>query len=146
MSISPLLPGVELRGLKDCIASNIITYWNEKVISLNWQFWTALTSKVNLPSHFSTYLKHDNLSSPIALLLEEKDMCAQWVFCWKFNSQQLLLEVVFGVICNFGSIEHCSESTFPFHYIIIFETWLSFEGCTFFSPWEDRHVHPLSFL
>ncbi len=70
---------------------------------------------------------------------------AQQLFCKKFNAQQLLSEEFFDIIAIFGSIEPLSESTFSFHYNIIFKTYQSLEAtsCTF---GEDRHMHPLTFL
>ncbi len=53
----------------------------------------ALSLKVNLFSHSSTLcFKYGNLSSPLLWLKSEIDMGADWVFCRKWNSQQLLLQ------------------------------------------------------
>ncbi len=46
-------------------------------------------------------LKHINFSSPLAPLLGEIEMCVHWLFCMKFNSQQLLFEQFFDLTCNF---------------------------------------------
>ncbi len=54
-------------------------------------------------------------------------MCANWLFCTKFNSEQLLFEQFFDINGNFGSVQSKSESTFLFQYNIIFETYQSFE-------------------
>ncbi len=81
----------------------------------------ALSPKVNALSHFSTlYKKHNNLSSPLAPLLEEIGTCALWVFCRKLNYGPLLFEVFFDFTGNFGSIKPLSECTFPLYCIIIF--------------------------
>ncbi len=53
-------------------------------------------------------------------------MCAHQLFCTKFNSEHVLFEQFFDIICNFGSIQPESESTFPFQYNM-FETYQSFE-------------------
>ncbi len=52
------------------------------------------------------------------------------------RSQSFLFEIQFGTtfiwtffdaMHIFGSVDHQSESTFPFFYIIIFQKWISFE-------------------
>ncbi len=50
----------------------------------------------------------------VELLLGETDICANWLFCTKFNSKQLLFDAFFEVICIFGSVEPQSESNFSF--------------------------------
>ncbi len=62
-------------------------------------------SKVNFLSHSSTlkFFKNDNLWTPLAPLLGEIQLCVHWVFCRKFNSEQLLYEAFFYIIrifCN----------------------------------------------
>ncbi len=47
--------------------------------------------------------------------------------CSKFNSPQLLFEQFFFIIGNFSSVQQKNEPTFPFQYIIIFETYQSSE-------------------
>ncbi len=50
----------------------------------------VLSPKVNTLSHFGTlYLKDGNLSSPLAPLLEEIDMCVHRVFHRKLNYGQI---------------------------------------------------------
>ncbi len=44
------------------------------------------------------YMKHDNLSSPPAPLWGEIDLCTQWVYCRKLNSEQLLLQDFLHII------------------------------------------------
>ncbi len=66
-------------------------------------------------------------------------------FCMKFNFAQLLFEQFFDIIDNFGSLQPKNESTFPFQYIIIFETYRSFEPLSS-TPGGDRDVRPLTFL
>ncbi len=50
-----------------------------------------------------------------------------------------------NIIGNFGSVWPENESTFPFQYNIIFETYQTFEPPTS-TPGEDRQVRPLTFL
>ncbi len=65
--------------------------------------------------------------------------------CTEFNAQRLLFEAFSHIMCIFGSLEPQSESTFPFQYNIIFETYQSLEPLT--STLEGgRHVHPLIFF
>ncbi len=45
--------------------------------------------------------------------LGEIEVCDHWLFCTKFNSQQLLFEQFFDIIGNFCSFQPESESTFP---------------------------------
>ncbi len=104
----------------------------------------ALSPKVNALSHFSIlYLIHGNLSSPLALLLLEIDMCVRCVFCRKLNYGQLLFEAFFNFIGNFGSIEPYSDCTIPFQYII-FETSPSFKLPAPLLE-EIKHVSPYEF-
>ncbi len=71
--------------------------------------------------------------------------CAHGLFCTKFNSKQLLFEQFFDIISNFASIQPENESTFPFQYNKIFETYISFEspGST---PGGETHECQLTFL
>ncbi len=50
----------------------------------------------------------------------DMDICADWFFCIKFNSQQLLFEQFLDIVGNFGSVQPESESTFPFQWNIMF--------------------------
>ncbi len=75
----------------------------------------------------------------------EIDVCAQWIFCIKVNSEQLLLEQFFDIIGNFDSVQPKSESTFPLQGYIILETYQSF-GHRSSNHGGDRYVHPLHFL
>ncbi len=43
--------------------------------------------------------------------------------CMKFNAQQLLFEAFSLIMRIFGSFVHQTESTFPFQYNLIFETY-----------------------
>ncbi len=63
----------------------------------------------------------------------------------KFNSKQLLFEQFFYIIGNFGNLQHKNESTFPFHYNMIFERYLSFKPPSS-TPEGDRNVRLLTFL
>ncbi len=85
-------------------------------------FFAAVSPDVNLFFRFNTlqYFKLGNLWSPIALL-REVDMCTHWVFCRKFNIQQILFEAFFDIINIFGSAEPENESTLFFQYIIRFQ-------------------------
>ncbi len=58
---------------------------------------------------------------------------------------KLLFEGFFDIMRIFGSIPPESESTFPFQYNIIFETYQYFESHNS-TPGGDRHVRPLTFL
>ncbi len=49
----------------------------------------------------------------------EVDMCTHWLFCTKFNSEQILFEQFFNIIVNFGCVQPESDSTFLFQCIII---------------------------
>ncbi len=67
----------------------------------------ALSLKVNWISSFSTlwYFKHGNLWSPLAPLPVEIKICAHWLFCRKFNSEQFCFEAFFIIISIFCSIQ-----------------------------------------
>ncbi len=91
------------------------------------------------------YFKDGNLSITIAPLLREVDICAQWLFCMKFNFAQFLFEQFFDIIDNFDSLQPKNESTFPVQYTIIFETYRSFEHPSS-TPGRDRDVRLLTFL
>ncbi len=39
-------------------------------------------------------------------------MCAQLVFCRKFNSQQLLFEAFFYITGNFGSVDPLRQNSY----------------------------------
>ncbi len=79
-------------------------------------FLAALSSKVNLLSHFGSlwYFKDANLWSPLASLLWEIDICAPELFFTKLISEQLLFEAFFDIMPIFGKVEPLSKSTFPF--------------------------------
>ncbi len=79
-------------------------------------FSTSLSPKLNLVSHFCTLkdFKHTDLWSPLAPLMGEIDLCAQELFCMKFNSEQILFEPFFNVLRIFGITELQSESNRPF--------------------------------
>ncbi len=116
-------------------------------------FW--LSPKVNTLSHFSTlYLKHDNLSSPLALLLEEIDTCAHWVLCGKLNYGQLLFEAFlilaiilvpfsrkvnalshFSTLCVTRCNKRCqpSQNEFSYNAALKLQTRVSCEGVIRFS-------------
>ncbi len=49
--------------------------------------------------------KNNNLWSSLALHLGEIDVCAHWLFCKEFNTQQLLFETFLDIIHIFGSVE-----------------------------------------
>ncbi len=68
-------------------------------------------------------------SLPVALVWEI-DICARGLFCTKFNSEQLLFEAFFDVMCIFGSVAPQGESNFPFLYIIRFKTYGSLKPPT----------------
>ncbi len=55
-------------------------------------------------------------------------MCAHWLFCTKFNAQQLLFELFSDIIGNFDSVEPKIESTFLFQYNIIFLKHINFSS------------------
>ncbi len=83
--------------------------------------------------------------SPLVPLWGEIDMCAHWLLCMKFNSQEFLLEQFFDIIGNFGSIQQENESTFSFQYNILFETYQYSEPPSS-TPGQDKHVRPLTYL
>ncbi len=65
--------------------------------------------------------------------------------CTEFNVQQLLFEAFSHTMRIFGSIGPQTESTFPFQYNRIFETYLSLEP--FSSTLEGgRYVRLLNFV
>ncbi len=71
----------------------------------------------------SVHLKSYNVQkwkSPLAPIVGETDICAHWLFCTEFISEELSFEVFFDVMRIFGSIVPQSESNFPFLYIIKF--------------------------
>ncbi len=72
---------------------------------------------------FSNLWKIFQTWSPLAPLMEEIDICEYWSSCRKFHSQQLLFKAFFDIIDIFGTVEPYSEFTFPFQYIIIFQTY-----------------------
>ncbi len=82
--------------------------------------------------------------APQAPLVGEIDICAHGLFCTKLNSTQLLFEQFFYIIGNLCSVQPENESTFPFQYNIIFETYQSFKS-PISIPGGDRHVTPLLF-
>ncbi len=74
----------------------------------------------------------------------EVDICAYWLFCLKFNAQQLLFEPFSNIIGNFGSVEPEIESTFSFQYNVIFGVY-QFGGLSSSIFRGDRYVRPLTF-
>ncbi len=68
-----------------------------------------------------------------------------WVFCGKFNSEQLLFEAFFDIIRVVWSIQLLSEPTFPFDYIIRYQKWKYSESPSS-TAGGDRDTRPLSFL
>ncbi len=65
-------------------------------------------------------------------------------FCTEFNAQQLLFEAFSHIMRTFGSVESQIESTFPFYYNIIFETYQFLKPLSSTLE-EGRHVRPLTF-
>ncbi len=66
-------------------------------------FLAALSVKLNVFCCFSTlYFNHTNLSSLLASIKGEIDICAHGPFYTKFNSEQLLFDVFFHVSRIFG--------------------------------------------
>ncbi len=63
----------------------------------------------------------------------------------KEKRYNFLREEFFDIMRVFGSILLESESTFPFQYNIIFETYQFLEPRSS-SPEKDRRVRPLTFL
>ncbi len=62
----------------------------------------------------------------------------------EFNAQQVLFEVFSHILRIFDSVEPQTESTFPFQYNIIFETYQSLEPPT--STLDGGiHLHPALF-
>ncbi len=51
------------------------------------------------------YFELANLSSPLAPLRGQIDICACGLICTKFNSEQLLFEAPFHVVRIFDSVE-----------------------------------------
>ncbi len=66
-------------------------------------------------------------------------------FCTKFNFAQFFFEQFFDIIDNFGSLQPKNESTYPFQYNIIFETYRCFKPPSS-TPGRDRDVRLLTFL
>ncbi len=65
--------------------------------------------------------------------------------CEVLDAQQLLFEAFSHIMRIFSSVQPQTESTFPFQYNIIFETYQSSEIPS--STLErDRHMRPLTFL
>ncbi len=89
-------------------------------------------------------LKTTNLWTHLVPLQAKLDICTCKIFCRKFKSQQLLFEAFFNIIGIFSSTDSLSESTFPFQYIVIFETWQSLEPDSSI-PRGDKRVRRLSF-
>ncbi len=66
-------------------------------------------------------------------------------FCKKFNAHKFFFERFFDIMRIFGSIPPESESTFPFQFNIIFETYQFLEIHSS-SPGGDRQMRLLTFV
>ncbi len=75
-------------------------------------------SESTFPFQYNIIFENINLSSHVAPLLREIDMGAHWLFCTKFNAQQLLFEAFLDIMHIFGSVWLESESTFSLLYNI----------------------------
>ncbi len=96
----------------------------------------------------SVHLKSYNVQkqkSPQDPLPVETDICAYWLFCTKFKSEQLSFEASFDVMRIFGSVDPKSESNFPFLYIIRFQIYWSLELPSS-TRGGDRHMRLGTFL
>ncbi len=77
-----------------------------KLFFMGCVFLATLSPKYNVFCCFNTqYLNHINLSSPLAKLRGEIDICVPGLFYTKFNFQQLLSEAFFYGMCIFGGVE-----------------------------------------
>ncbi len=86
--------------------SNLNNFYS-KLFLMRCVFLEASSTKLNQLSPVSTFLyfKDGNLSSPLAALGKEIDICAHRLFWTKFNAEQLLLEAFLDVMRIFGGVE-----------------------------------------
>ncbi len=81
---------------------------------------------MSLLSHFSNIIFETYLSSEPPISTSGRDRHVRpRLFCTKFNAQQLLFGTLSDIMCIFGRVGPESESTFPFQYNIIVETYQS---------------------
>ncbi len=115
------------------VASNNSYFWQHR--APNWTY---------LPVFVCCNISDGNLWSLLAPLWREIDKCAHWLFCKKFNAEQLLFEAFSHIMRVW---QHCVPNWIYFpgfvHYI--------FQICQSFDPPSstmegDRQVHPLTFL
>ncbi len=78
-------------------------------------------SECIFPFLYNLIFKPYHLSSPLAPLQKEMDICLQWLFCPKFDAEKLLFEAILGILCIFRSVQPKSECNFPFLYNLIFK-------------------------
>ncbi len=75
----------------------------------------------------------------------ETEIGVRFVFCGKFNSEQLLFEAFFNIICIICCVQPQSESTSSFQYVVRYEQWKSLESPSS-TPGGDRDMRSLRFL
>ncbi len=93
-------PGVELWGSKDDIVGK---------------------SECIFPFLYNLIFKPYHLSSPLASLQREMDICPRRLFCPKFDAEKLFFEAFLGKLRIFGSVQPKSECNFSFLYNLIFK-------------------------
>ncbi len=113
---SSTLRGADIwaRGLY--VRNSISNNFYLKLFLMRCVFLAASSPKLNLLPRFCTLLffKDGNLSSPLAPLWGELDICALGLFRTKFKFEQLLFKAFFDAMRIFGCVELQTESTFPF--------------------------------
>ncbi len=102
-SLVPLRGKIDICAHRLFIRNSMPNNFYLKLFFMGCVFLAALSSKQNVFCCFSTlYFNHINLSSPMAPLRGEIDICARKLLYTKFNSQQLLSEAFFHGMRIFG--------------------------------------------
>ncbi len=77
-------------------------------------------SKCIFPFLHNSIFQPYRLSSSLTPLWGVADICPCGLFYPKFDTEKLLFEAFFGILCIFGSVHPKSEYIFPFLYDVIF--------------------------
>ncbi len=80
-------------------------FWYNRYFRRRWALkWIYIPVSVQYTCNIETYQSLEPIRSNKG---GEIGMCAHWLSCTKFNAQELLFEMFFNIIGNFGSIESC---------------------------------------
>ncbi len=109
-------------------------------------FFATSSPKLYLLSRFCILLffKEDNISIHLVLFRRKIHIYALWLFCMKFNFEQLLFKAFFDATHIFGSVEPQTGPTFLFSCIIILQKWESFQTRSS-TLRGDRHTRSRTF-